>query len=452
MDLSSYRKPVTNPEKNRQEKKNGSRDRWGYFLLFVYLFIEYGRPMDLMPFFKSLRPGMIIDALLVLSWFTSGHLSLFNNSKQTKILWAFIGLMSVYIPFATNNRWAFDQTLSMVLYMPFFLSAIFYIHSVERLQKFFYFWILLMIYISVKGILGKGIAGSSFLADENDFALLLNIMLPFSFFLFLYEKMGIKKILCLIASSMGILGVIVSSSRGGFVGLAGMVFVTWCLSPKKVLALLVAGILMGAFFFSISSKYEARLSSITETNKGTAKERVESWKSAWEMFKAYPLGVGPNNFPIHFPEFQTSGAYRNMWGRVAHSLWFTLIPELGIIGLVVYSLLIIANLRDIFWLKKLFEIDENFKFLHFLSLAFMVSITGYFISGTFLSVLYYPHFFYLTSLIVVSRKLAEKNLENNREKLIKIFSLILNKPAWKSLVLRSIPQTHFSLPHELGSK
>ena len=62
-----------------------------------------------------------------------------------------------------------NQTIGILLYMPFFFSAIIYINSFERLKKFSISGYFSMVYIAIKGILGK-VSGVKFLADENDFS------------------------------------------------------------------------------------------------------------------------------------------------------------------------------------------------------------------------------------------------------------------------------------------
>ena len=126
------------------------------------------------------------------------------------------------------------------------------------------------------------------------------------------------------------------------------------------------------------------------------------------MFIDNPLGVGGNNFQVRFPEYQSKIFKRGMWGRVAHSLWFTLISELGIFGILIFFMLLYYNVRDIIFLKN-FRLDnrEDLKYLNVLSLATFASFAGYFASGTFLSVLYYPHYWYLTAILVASVKIAK---------------------------------------------
>lgn len=400
-------------------KTNIANDSFWFFLIVVFLIIEYGRPMDIIPGWGSLRPAMIVSILLILSWFITGKIAQ-ARSRQTLMMVLFILLLAAFIPFARNNRFAYNQTITMLLYMPFFLSAIIYINSFERLKKFFNIWMLLMIYLSIKGIIGKGIGGSSFLSDENDFSLLMNMMLPFGYFLFMYEKEFKKKMLYLASSLLAVISVVASSSRGGFVGLLSVIIVIWLFSPKKILSLLLAGLLATAIYYSADQKYWAEMSTITNTEDSTAKQRMDSWTAGWDMFKDNPFGVGGGNFIVRFPEYQPETMTRGMWGRAAHSLWFTLLPELGIFGILIYGLLLFYNLRDINWLRKFKKYPNNdIRYAYYLSLSFIASFAGYFASGTFLSVLYYPHYFYITAMIIVTRKLvAQKKIDREYSEIV----------------------------------
>jgi hypothetical protein len=110
-----------------------------------------------------------------------------------------------------------------------------------------------------------------------------------------------------------------------------------------------------------------------------------------------------------------------MWGRVAHSLWFTLLPELGIPGVLAYGLLLFFNLRDSVRLRSIgWSLGGgDGTLLVGLGSAFLASLAGFFASGTFLSVLYYSHYWYLTGLIVATSfaaaRVHSKDIENRRE-------------------------------------
>ena len=279
--------------------------------------------------------------------------------------------------------------------------------------------IAIMVYVCIFSLFHHGQGSGNYFKDENDLSLYINTMLPFCYFLFLYEKNRMKKMAYGLSMLIGILAIVASFSRGGFIGLVCMAAVAWWFSPRKVVSLLIIATLASTMYFYGGQQYEKEMATSTDIQEGTARERIESWKSAWRMFLDNPLGVGGNNFQVRFPEYQTDYFKRGMWGRVAHSLWFTLIPELGIVGIYIYLSLLFYNLKDIFWLKNSRNKLKNSRdgeYIYSLSLSFLASFAGYFASGTFLSVLYYPHYWYLTALLVaISRIVRNKAYQGPAE-------------------------------------
>ncbi|MCI0563284.1 MAG: O-antigen ligase family protein [Nitrososphaera sp.] len=392
-------------ERPDQEGKSTSTS-FGFVMVVLFLVFEYGRPQDKLGIIGALHPNWIITSLMVISWFKSRGLHM-AASPQTSHMLLLLLLLALHVPFAVNNFKAFWLTESFLLFFPFVISCILFIDTFHRLRVFMKCWIFLMLYIALNGILGLGVAGSSFLSDENDFSLLMNMMLPFSFCFFIYESQMKAKSLYLIASLLCVASTVVSASRGGFVGLVAVLFVIWLASPRKVLSLVLVGALASAIYTVADESYWKDVESISDPKESTAKQRLDSWQAGWDMFKDNPLGVGPANFAVRFPEYQPASFQRGMWGREAHSLWLTLLPELGIPGALLYLSLLRANVRDLRYLRNLSTASDTHRFAYFLSLAFMASLVGYFASGTFLSVLYYPHYWYLTAMIVVTRKIID---------------------------------------------
>lgn len=396
------------PAEDRHAEEEREKGRFWFALTVLYLVIEYARPMDLIPVLGLLHPGMALGILLAVSWVVRGGLAPLR-SGQTAVMFLFIALLGLHVPFARNNFYAYTSMKSVLFYLPFSISLLLCVASPKRLRTLFTVWVLLMVWLSLVGIAGKGRGGGSFLADENDFALLMNMMLPFGIFLFMYERSFRRKLLYLAASVLAVLSVVVSFSRGGFVGLVAVLSVVWLFSPRKLLTLALTGALALVLFLGAGAAYWEEMSTIPDQGETTAKERLLSWHAAWEMFLDNPQGVGGGNFPVRFAEYQEDGFTRGMWGRTAHSLWFTLIAELGIPGVLLYAVLLLFNLRDLAWLRQLRErCDDDSRYAYYLSLAFSASLVGFFVSGTFLSVLYYPHYFYLTAMIVAARKVAER--------------------------------------------
>ncbi len=383
---------------------------WFIFAI-IYLIIDYARLQDLIPFLAHLKPGMFIIVILTFFFIFKGDIS-GADTKQTRLIILFILLLMTYVPLVRNNFFAWRTVKTMLLFMPFILSVIFCVRSMERLKTFMLIMICIMFYISAYSLGHGGKGSGGYFNDENDLSLFINMWLPFAYYLFISEKERLKKILYACAFILGIVSVVVSFSRGGFVGMIAMFFVLWCFSPRKVLTLAVVAICAFSIYFLGGEDYRTEMATVTDMEEGTADARILSWQTAWDMFLDNPLGVGGNNFQVRFPEYQGDRFPRGMWGRVAHSLWFTLIPETGILGIIIYFMLLYYNIKDIFEVKRMNSLRDSpeSRYLYHMSIAMLASLAGFFASATFLSVLYYPHYWYMTAIII-----AIANISKNRQ-------------------------------------
>jgi len=386
--------------------------RFWFLITLLYLILDYSRIYGVFHI-GFLRPLMI--TILILSYFLfAGNKYYLARSYQTTWLWLFVALLFAYVPFAVNNHYAYVVFMAQFLYMPFILSVIVCVRSLERLKKLIFICICLEIYIALYAITHAGYGPGNYFDDENDLALYINMWLPFCYFLFWAEDRFIIRLIYLTGLVVGLFSIVVSFSRGGFVGLLAVCGTVWLFSRRKVLAVVLLFLSAGIIFYYVNDNYWTEMSTITNTESGTSRGRMENWKSAWRMFLDHPLGVGGGNFSVRFSEYQTDYFQRVMWGKAAHSLWFTLLAELGIFGVLIFFRLLYLNLKDIFILCN---IDYNYsddgrKYLNYLGKSFIASFAGYFVSGTFLSVLYYAHYWYLTSIIVAASQVARDICES----------------------------------------
>lgn len=385
-----------------------------FYLSILYLVFDYGRLHDTIGIGFA-RPLMILIILLAIMIVRSERLFTLKN-KQMNLMWLFILLLAVHIPFAVNNFLAFQATKTMLFYMPFIIAVIICINSMERLKKIVCISIIIMAYISGYAITHGGIGLGNYFADENDLSLYVNMWIPFCYFLFFAEKKRAIKILYIVSLILGLIAVVASFSRGGFVGLVAVFFAIWMFSRKKIVSIVMLALFAILIFSFSDQSYREEMVSITDTSESTAIQRIESWKSGWKIFLSHPLGVGGNNFIVRFPEYQTEYFSRGMWGRAAHSLWFTLMPELGIAGVIIYLLLLCYNIKDILLLKNVRskEYDRDIVYLNHLGRAFIVSLVGFFASATFLSVLYYAHYWYMTGFIVAAVMISRRITANSK--------------------------------------
>lgn len=388
-----------------REDDEGRRDRLWFRLLLLFLLIDLARIQDVVPVIGELKPGLILSVLLsiqVLKRFESWW-----SVPAVRLILLFLMLLAAHVPFATNNFYAYQAVRLFLQIAVCVICLVVCVRTIERIRTLVNFLIVILVFVSIYSIVNRGRGTGGFIGDENDLALFINMLLPFCFFLLHRAPTRWEKLLCAAGLICGLSAVVASQSRGGFVGLISVGAFTWLLSPKKLVTFLLIIVLSVGMYYFAGQLYWDEMNTITETSSGTAKERTESWKAAWLMFCDNPLGVGGNNFQIEFPNYQSGYFHKLMWGRVAHSLWFTLLSELGIPGAVLFIFLIYYNLKDTILLtRSRGQSDGTPDYLRRVCLASACSVGGFFACGTFLSVLYYPFYWYLCGIIAACAKVA----------------------------------------------
>jgi O-antigen ligase len=177
------------------------------------------------------------------------------------------------------------------------------------------------------------------------------------------------------------------------------------------------------------AKYWTEVSTIsTSTNENdTGYQRLYLWKIAWRMFLDNPvLGVGPANYQynnfFYEDEKETSRGY-HVWGRASHSVYFTLLPEYGVVGTVLFFIIVIkgimARRRALRTCRSQLarqdlsaESREHFRFYQQMLAGMDGAIVTFLVTGAFIAVLYYPHLWVLTAFTAVGLRLVETAASN----------------------------------------
>jgi probable O-glycosylation ligase (exosortase A-associated) len=279
-------------------------------------------------------------------------------------------------------------------------------------KKFFVFWLLAHLYIAAYAMTHAGRGSGSFLRDENDMALALCMAFPYPYFIAQARSTTVKmKVLCWVTIIALLGGIAATTSRGGFVALLCVsAYILWIAKNKLRNIVIVILLAIVAVQF-VPDEYVQRIETITDTENSSRNERLLSWRIGWEMFLDNPvLGVGPGNWPFHagrvqmaLPEYRSGDQV--LAGRAAHSLWFTLLPELGIVGTVLFLLMVWEIMRRLKRSEQMLTRLEAspYKGLHedlMLTFAMRASLIAYLTGGTFLSVLYHPHIPYLIGFVI----------------------------------------------------
>jgi O-antigen ligase len=397
---------------NAESTKSAIKQKKGsYLLLCAYLLFEYGRPQNFIPGLASLHIPMLLQLAIIVRLLTTHCLDFSNN--QVKLLVAMVSLMALHIPFAVNNYWAFQMTYATFLYCTAGIGFIFLTRDLDELLRLIHFWTLTFLVLAVVGFVNHGrVPGSPFLGDENDFALAVNFAFPFFLFHMVLPMSSKAKSFYLGAIAVAMLAVVRSMSRGGFVGFIPVAFYCWMKLPRKMLAAIAAVVFLSVIALQVPQAYWDEISTIGQgRDESTADLRVYYWERGWAMFLDNPiLGIGPGNFPWRIIEYEPADGHhgRLHGGRPAHSLYFTLLPELGLIGTGLFAAMLWRFIKNRNLLNQIclennsdLKSESEKRFLHKVKNVVLMMDGGmiaYLVTGSFLSVLYYPYFWTLVCM------------------------------------------------------
>jgi probable O-glycosylation ligase (exosortase A-associated) len=391
--------------------------RFGLPFLFVlgYLVVEFGRPQSWVPALGAIRPGLLMYVAGILSLLFSRRIYVPRAAWPVLL---FLAQMVLHVPFAFNPRVAYNLTWDLGIFL---LGAVLpmmtFTDSLERVELLVRVWVWLHLPLAAHAMTHKGVGLGSFLGDENDLALAFNMILAYAIALLLTAKTVVRKFVYLGVVMALLSAVTATESRGGFVGLVAVASIVWIRSSKKLLALVLVCVLAGFIAVVTPSSYWREMQTIetADNRNDTGWARLYAWRIAWRMFLDHPVfGVGPANYPRLSADYESRGEMdrgKHVWGRAAHSLYFTLIPEHGVLGTVLFCWMVIQGVVDRSRVARRLRrvirapdartsvVDVAVR-LRQLLFAIDAALVAYLVTGAFLSVLYYPHVWLLTAISV----------------------------------------------------
>jgi len=397
-----------------------------YYGLLLFFVLEYVRPASYIPFLYVLHLNVIVPiSVFLISLGNKSHITNTDvfNTFNFRIVLFFLFLILISIFTAEVTLYAYTLFINTLGYVLVVFMMIKILSDVERIKGVFFILILshvLIIALNPEIITDPTtrhyLATGSFLGDGNDFALSLNIILPFSIYLFLTVKSFFKRYFYAAFSILLVLSIIGTSSRGGTLTLIALLLYFWWKSSRKMLGAIAVTILAVTVLAFAPQNYFERMETISEYHQdGSAMGRIMAWKAATKMGMDHPfLGVGAGHFSVKFGlEYRPEGFGRTElpW-LTAHSQYFLALGELGIPGLIFIVAFFFFNLKRNNQLIKV--LNKNFKNeypnYHKLLLCLNTSLIAYAVGGAFLSTLYYPHLFVLAGLHESTRIIINKEL------------------------------------------
>jgi O-antigen ligase len=200
-----------------------------------------------------------------------------------------------------------------------------------------------------------------------------------------------------------------TASRGGAIGLGASLLFYWlAMSRRKALgAIAMAAIACGALVLA-PTHFVERIQTISHYREdNSAQGRLQAWKASIRMAVDHPLGVGAGNFSSAYGRYYMPRDNANAltWGAhrwiSAHSIYFKVLGEYGVIGLLLFAGIIVRNLRDNATTRRaLLAGDGPAGFNPAWPGLLNMSLVAFAACGAFLSGVSQPHLFLLSGLTV----------------------------------------------------
>ena len=394
------------------------------WLLIVFLLLEYARP----PLLVTLRLQMGIIVVMFVMW------AMATDRPWSGILTAqvlFFVLCLQAVPFAQNNYAAYVTTRIMFGHLSIALGLSWVLANLPTFRRVMFAWLLIMGYLAVFGVTHSGRGPGAMVGDENDLALGCATAFPLAFYGF--ERLsGTRRWICGVIAAILVAAIVIGFSRGGFLALVAAGLYCWIASRHKTRAI-VALILVAVLVVATASdkgrtgeSYYDRLSTMFDTDEGTAETRRFLWSAARNMWLAHPiLGAGGGNFTFLVGKYQPTDfekpdfLERDWSGTVTHSIFFELLAEQGSVGILLCAYIVWAHLRTIRRLRRQAASASGLppdvrRDADLYGGALGGAMIGFCAAGAFLSVAYYPYLWYLSAMTValetaVTREIRRTN-------------------------------------------
>jgi probable O-glycosylation ligase (exosortase A-associated) len=242
----------------------------------------------------------------------------------------------------------------------------------------------------------------SMIADNNDFGLALNMTLPMFFFLAQSETKPWLKRLFGALFLMAIPAIFFTYSRGAVVGLIAVLGLMILKTRQRIILVPVAFLaLAGAILFAPQS-WKDRMNPSKDTMMDkSARGRINAWWFAVHLVEDYPItGGGFRTFTgplflLYAPDPQDF--------HYAHSVYFGILGEHGVPGLLLFATLIASAFLSLRQVVKWGRMYGDPLPGHYANM-FYYSLIGFLISGLFLGRAYFDYAYTVLACTAILKK------------------------------------------------
>lgn len=392
-----------------------------YLCLFLFTVLLYLRPSEIYPSAVTNNITFVVG-LLTLAVFVPSQLSVEGNltarPREVNALlllsaWALVGM-----PLAVDPAFAWESfSGAFIRCVVIFIVMVNAVRTEGRLRWLLLLAVLVSCWLSLGALndyrLGNltvegyrvGGHGEGIFGNSNDLALHLVTIAPIAAALAFASRGLLRKLFYGGAVLLMLAAVVVTYSRGGFLGMAcAFGVLAWKLGRKNRFMVFAGALflLVGLLVFA-PGNYALRLLSIfmpslDPVGSSTAREG-ELMRSLWIALRRPVFGVGMGNYVLM--------SFRS---QVTHNAYTQVAAELGAPALACYLVFVVAPLRRMARVGRETLADKDKGRFYYLAVGLQASLAGYMVSSFFASVAFLWYVYYLAAYAVCFERIYRSDL------------------------------------------
>jgi len=248
--------------------------------------------------------------------------------------------------------------------------------------------------------------------NPNDLALMINLILPLAIATFLGATRPFFRIFCLLVIGLEVLCVILTFSRGGFLGLVtiGLVYIIRLIRrPGSDRLWAFAAILVAVLSVPmLPSEYVKRIGTITKIDAdstGSSQERWATTRAAIRSVKTRPItgaGLGMDVLALN----DMGGP---QW-KMIHNVYLQYAVDLGIPGLVLFLMLVRGVFKAVRIAQRSVAGLPEHRSVFLLAEGVEISLIVFATEGFFHPVAYNFYFYYIGGLALATRVVTNNTM------------------------------------------
>ena len=364
----------------------------------------------------DLRVALIVGATTIVAWIASRESKYPPSTPPVYWLMGFAAWITISTWFAIVPAEAMIKWQAAIKIMCMTLVTMCMLTTRQRLHLVIWVAVASLGFYGVKGglfsILTGGISRvwgppASFIGDNNSLALALLMILPLIRHLQAVSKQRWVVMALWAAMGLTVVAIFGTYSRGGVVGLAVMLPILLLKGRQRLYTAAALIVVLAAALPLMPSYWFTRMASIAQFDTDLSmRGRTEAWTFAVRVALDNPVIGGG------FRVFLDEDLFRRyvpdaLTNRNFHSIYFEVLAENGIIGLILFLGLGVSTMMTTWRIDRMTRGRVELAWANSLARMIQVAVIGYAVGGLILNFGFFDFYYTLIALAVGTLRVVQ---------------------------------------------